>query len=228
MSIQAAQWFSTDIVDAPKKMNHANNWPFFMESGEECRFCILNPDDERIPPIHYHNVFVDGRVKRVLCTAAAHLGGDCPLCNFTAEQPEPERWKTKLNQDFAYTVLIDFYDKTKPPKKCLRLSMPSDHRILQQRRETAINKMDKDGIQYEWIELTRPKDDGKAPRIGKIGTMLGRLDTSKYDEDFLRPFTLEEILVQFVSDPQEMKEIYEQFPLGAKPSSKKAKIRDVN
>jgi len=221
----ASKWFEQPIVEEKKKSNHANNWPFQMEKDEELRICILNPDDERIPPVHYHNIFTDNKVNRVLCTAAKHLGGSCPFCDYTAEQDEASQWRTELRQEYAYTILVDKYDG-KEPKKCLRLSTVSDHQNIQRLRETAINKMDKSGLQYVWIEVARPSTVDKAPRIGKVGQILSDLDKSKYSEDLLTPFTQDEILVQFVADETESEAIYQSLVGGG--GKAKPKVRKVN
>jgi hypothetical protein len=222
----ASKWFEQEVPEQKKNFDHSRNWPFYMDVDTDVRICILNDDDTRIPPIHYHSMYHDGKPKRVLCTAAKNLGGSCPLCDYTAAQPESERWKTKLNQEFCYTVLVDTYEKGKEPKKCLRLSTIADHNIIQRLRETARNKMDKEGLKNVWIEVIRPSNVDKAPRIGKISQILGDLDVSLYDEEFLAPFTEEEILVQFVQDKDEMEEIYKDYSIEAK--SGKSKIRDVN
>lgn len=220
------KWFEQEVLEPPKKSNHANNWPFQLDVDQDCRISILNADNEPVPPVHYHPIFANKRVNRVLCTAAEHLGGSCRGCDHTAAQEEGSRWKTEKKQEYAYSVLSDFYDKTKGVKKCLRLSSVSDDRKIKGLRDTVRNKMDKDGLQYAWLECTRPSSQDKAPRIGNITQYLTEVDKDKFDEDMLTAFTYDEILQQFVSDPDEASEIYDILESETGPS--KPKIRKVN
>ena len=222
-------WFDQDIAEVStnkKDSKPEKNWPFAMDYDEEVKICILNDDDERIPPVHYHPVFHDNKVKRVLCIAADHLndGDGCPLCDYTAAQPEGVRWKTELKQHYAYTVLVDRYDEEKGIRKCLRLCTPTEHRNIQRLRETAINKMGKDGLKNLWIEVTRDSSEDKAAKIGKLGQLLNDLDISEHDDDYLKPFSEAEILEQFVHEKSEREEIYADFKVDTKGS---VEIREV-
>ena len=215
-----SKWFDQGI-DEPKDKssgpmkdsNPVRNWPFKMDEDEDVRICILDEDGSKIPPVHYHPVFHDNRVKRVLCIAADHLndGDGCPLCKYTEAQPEGVRWKTELKKEYAYTVLVDRYDDEKGIRKCLRLCSASEHRNIQRLRESAIKKMGKDGLQNVWIEVIRDSSVDKAPRIGALGQILADLDTSEYDDDYLKSFTQDELLEQFVHEKAEREEVYKDF-----------------
>jgi hypothetical protein len=226
MSENTQKWFQQPVETAKKKYDDAMTFPFSMEVDSDCRICILNPDDEEIPPVHYHNFYVDNKVARVLCTAAEHLGGHCRGCEYNNQQEESNKWKTALKQEYAYTILSDDYDEKTPIKKHLRLSTPNDHQKIKNIRETVRKKMGKKGLQYGWIEVTRPSSEDKAPRIGSISQYLTELDVSQYDEEYLKPFTHEDILKQFVYDEAEANEIYDKLEEGG-GTSKKVKIRKV-
>ena len=218
MSEQSA-WFQKpiDTTTKPSVMNSATNFPFDMKVDEKVRVAFLNKDDEDIPPFHYHKVVIDGKPKRVGCTAAEHLGGSCHLCDYTKEQPDGEQWKTKLNSEFCYTILDDRFTETDGvrdvPKKRLRLSTVADNKNIKGLRKIAKEDMDREGIHLTWIKTVRDSKVEKPARVGVLKQILDRVDVTQYEEDFLKPFTIDEILVQFVVDEQEISEINKLYPL---------------
>lgn len=220
------KWFSVGIEETPKIFDHTKNWPFFMKADEEVSIAILNSDDEMIPPIHFHECFLDNRVHRVFCTEAEAFGGYCHMCEYNKTVSDKDKYKTKKHSCYCYTVLVDRYDG-ETPKKCLRLTSLTEHRNLQRIRETAITKKKLKGIQGLWIEVKRPSDEDKSPKIGRLGQILTEVDFDSLPEDLRNPFTMEEIERQFVINEVEREKIYLNYPLSQSSDSGKVKIRKV-
>jgi hypothetical protein len=227
------KFFQTAVSEVKKGFvkDSATNWPFVLKNqGDEAKIAILNYDDQDVPPMHYHSIYVDGVPYRVCCTAAEHLGGYCHFCEYNAQQPDSEKWKTQKREDYCYTILDDRGDtdgEGNPymPKKRLRLSSPSDDKSIKRARTTAIKDMGRDGLRLSWLNVSRPKDQDKAPRIGVIGQILGEVNEDEFPDGFLEPFTFDEILVQFVHDSDEIAELAKHYPLNSDPSG--VKIREV-
>lgn len=213
------KFFQTKIDETPKasSANASKNWHFAMEPGENVNIAFLNHDDEDVPPMHYHVVMHDKKVKKVCCMAADHLGGDCHFCKYTAAQPQNDQWKTQLKKEFCYTILDDRDEKDEAgnprlPKKRLRLSTVTDHKNIKRKRSFVIDKQKKDGLRLKWITLVRDPSLDKQPKVGILDQVVGtEVDESKFDSDFLEPFTFDEILVQFVSDPDEINRIAQDY-----------------
>ena len=220
----SSQWFQSAVPTSSGKKfsvdDAANNWPFNLKVGEEAKITFLNGDDDDIPPIHYHKVMFEGKVTRVACTAAEHLGGYCHFCEYAKTQPANQQWKTEKKAEYCYTILDDRMitkdnGEKVMPRKRLRLSTETDHKKILQIRETAIKKMGREGIQKVWIECQRPSDVDKAAAVGILGQILNDLDVSEYEEDYLKPFTFDEILAHFVTDPAEIAKIAAEYPIPA-------------
>jgi hypothetical protein len=232
--VNAADWFSVAVPDSEARTSaqSASNWPFSMDLDEDVRIAFLNADDDDIPPIHYHNVMnADGKLRRVLCTASEHLGGYCHMCEYTAAQPQSEQWKTMLRPEFCYTILDYRPESGKPMEKKIRLSTKNDNKLLMSLKKSAVEKMGKDALQLNWIELSRPSTEDKPAKIGKFGQILGEVDVESFNESheegFLNPFTFEEILVQFVQDEQEREDIYKLYPINSSKSTSSGTIKEI-
>ncbi len=215
-------WFQSGTTP---NVNHAKNWPFSMEIDENVEIAILDYVNVKPPVLHYHNVFIDGKVRRVLCTAAEHLGGHCPLCEYTKAQDETQQWRTALKQEYCYTVLDKRKDQ--PVRKRLRLSSSNDHNNILDVRVKAIEKFGKPGLRLVWLDVSRKAGKSFKPsKIGDIGQILTDVNVSEFTAEMLEPFTKAEILQQFVTDKDEMDAIYAQYSVG-KPG-KKTKIREID
>lgn len=224
-----SKFFQAKIDESAKASREAStNWPFSMDKDEEVRIAFLNHDDQDVPPIHYHNTMHDGKLKRVCCTAAEHLGGHCHLCEYTKEQHKDNQWKTQLREEFCYTILDDRYQEGAVPQKKLRLSTVADHKQVKRTRDTATKKMGFEGLRLLWVEVIRPSADDKPARVGTLKQILNNTvhntHEGEFDEDFLEPFTEDEILVQFITDPDEIAEISKEYPLSAVSTPK---VREV-
>lgn len=215
-------WFQNDVKP---KIKHSNNWPFSMEIDENVEIAILDYDDVKPKVLHYHPVMFDGKVKRVLCTAAENLGGYCPLCAYNEQQEQSNKWKTALKQDYCYTVLDKRKDQ--PIRKRLRLCSLNEHKHILEVRKVAMDKFGKKGLRLVWLDVARKTSKAFKPsKIGEIGQILTDVDVSEFDAEMLEPFTVPEILEQFVSDKDEMEAIYAEYSVGK--TAKKTKIRDIN
>ncbi len=232
----SSQWFQSEVTKSSKKFSvddAANNWPFNLKVGEEAKITFLNGDDDSIPPIHYHKVMFEGKVTRVACTAAEHLGGYCHFCEYSKLQPANQQWKTEKKEEYCYTILDDRMitkdnGEAVMPRKRLRLSTKTDDATIRKLRETAIKKMGKKGLHQLWVECTRPSDVDKAAAVGIIGQILDDLNVDDYEEDYLKPFTFDEILAQFVTDPAEIAKVAAEYPIPGMASSQGSSGVQIN
>ena len=223
----SSQWFHTEITKSSKKFSvddAAANWPFNLKVGEEAKISILNGDNDAIPVMHYHKVMFEGKVTRVGCTASHNEGGHCHFCEYTKAQPANQQWKTEKKEEFCYTILDDRMitkdnGEKVMPRKRLRLSTETDDKTIKNIRKTAISKMDKEGIEKVWIECARPADVDKAAAVGVLGQILGDLDLDLFEEEYLKPFTFDEMLTQFVTTPEEIEKIANEYPIPGMTSS---------
>ena len=116
----SSQWFQSEVPKVSKKFSvddAANNWPFNLKVGEEAKITFLNGDDDDIPPIHYHKVMFEGKVTRVACTAAEHLGGYCHFCEYAKLQPANQQWKTEKKSRVLLYYLRRPYDYKRKRRK---------------------------------------------------------------------------------------------------------------
>ena len=217
----SSQWFQSEVPKVSKKFSvddAANNWPFNLKVGEEAKITFLNGDDDDIPPIHYHKVMFEGKVTRVGCTAAGCLKGHCHFCEYAKLQPANQQWKTEKKAEYCYTILDDRMitkenGEKVMPRKRLRLSTETDHKKILAIKETAIKKMGKEGLKGLWVECNRPSDVDKPAAVGILGQILNDLDVSEYEEEYLKAFTFDEILAQFVTDKDEIAKIAAEYPI---------------
>lgn len=226
---------------APRQSDTFAIYPFFLKKGDAAKVTFLDEDNEPLPVIHYHEVpNLNGQgYSRVPCAAKAATPGRCPICEYTKSLPKEQQWKTRANEGICLTVLDD-RGRTNdegvkyPPTKRLRISNKTDTAALRSLRQQLVD--DTDGLlasinqlQYTTVVMSRDENDAKSPRIGKVGQVVGVLDSSKYDID-LSPLTQEEILKYFVSDEAEIQAFYAKYEgllNGDSPSGITPQIKDI-
>lgn len=200
-----------------------NNWPFFLKAGTSSEITFLNPDEgegSNIPILHFHNLTVlkDGKpsYERVACSMPKD--GNCPFCDYTKAQPEGVQWKTRAKKVHCVSVLEDSGNENAegelyPPTKRLRLSNEKDMATLKEHRKTIQDTKkgamkDLNGIHLCTFSVSRSEED-KAAAIGVVGSFVVKIEADSQPD--LAPFTGDEIMSFFVTDPEEIAAIAESY-----------------
>ena len=214
-------------------------YPFSLkEKGDSSVIAHLNTTDT-IPEymIHYHNVYISksvneeydlgleiygkGTVLKVRCLAPE--GKECPFCEYAKQLSLTDKVKggmASVRKDRPYSILWWSGKEDKdgieyPPMRTIRLSNGGDDREIKEhlRQMAQLTEGPLAGQGFEELYLTkymvtRPQGD-KSPKIGKLGSPLGKIDPSDFAN--IEPLTSEEIEQFFVGEESEILRIAKAF-----------------
>lgn len=205
-----------DITKVEKPTSTGKFAPFAwgLKSGETKKFVFVS--DSKSPAVHFHEIWSDNRPSRVLCNKP--MGEPCEWCNLATEKGDKRLGATK---NFIFTVI----DLT-PYKNKEGAEIPFSRKPMFVKEQTArklfqpmlLCAQEDYGQDFPGLLVRATRsDDDKAPRVGDSFSILKAVKLSEYDDP--KPFSEDEIMEQFLTDPEKLAELMAKFR-GGKSSAK--------